>query len=327
MWDKLSIAKAQSPSFHSPQSTQGPPSFPGLVFMPGTSQLTAKDILHWLQESKAKCTVASEEVIPAVESIVSECPGLKTKFLLSPHSQNRWLSFQELFQTTSAEHSCVETGSQEPMAIYFASGTTGSPKMVQHSQSSLRIGYTLCGSSMSGSFSFLPMLTSVSFSIIQPLTTYPITTLCSAPTVYWMLVQKDLKRCKFEKLLHCLMGGEPLNPEVLQQWKVQTGLMLYEGYGQTGIICANQKGQEIKPGSVGKGYYPMMSKWVVKAFVVLSAPFKSSNPEKLTLELQDHVKKSTAPYKYPRKVEFVKELPKMITGKIKRNVLRDHEWG
>ncbi|XP_033696051.1 acyl-coenzyme A synthetase ACSM4, mitochondrial-like [Tursiops truncatus] len=295
----LKVTKlARSPSFHSPQSTQGPPSFPGLVFTPGTTQLTAKDILHWLQASKARCTVASEEVIPAVESIVSECPGLKTKFLLSPHSQNRWLSFQELFQTTSAEHSCVETGIQEPMAIYFASGTTGSPKMVQHSQSSLRIGYTLCGSS-----------------IIQPLTTYPITTLCSAPTVYWMLVLKDLKRCKFKKLPHCLMGGEPLNPEVLEQWKVQTGLMLYEGYGQTGIICANQKGQEIKPGSV------------VKAFVVLSAPFKSSNPEKLTLELQDHVKKSTAPYKYPRKVEFVKELPKMITGKIKRNVLRDHEWG
>nr|XP_030727241.1 acyl-coenzyme A synthetase ACSM4, mitochondrial-like [Globicephala melas] len=297
----LKVTKlTRSPSFHSPQSTQGPPSFPGLVSTPGTTQLTAKDILHWLQASKARCTVASEEVIPAVESIVSECPGLKTKFLLSPHSQNRWLSFRELFQTTSAEHSCVETGIQEPMAIYFTSGTTGSPNMVQHSQSSLRIGYTLCGSS-----------------IIQPLTTYPIMTLCSAPTVYWMLVLKDLKRCKFKKLPHCLMGGEPLNPEVLEQWKVQTGLMLYEGYGQTGIICANQKGQEIKPGSVG----------VVKAFVVLSAPFKSSNPEKLTLELQDHVKKSTAPYKYPRKVEFVEELPKMITGKIKRNVLRDHEWG
>lgn len=44
---------------------------------------------------------------------------------------------------------------------------------------------------------------------------------------------------------------------------------------------------------------------VVKAFVVLSAPFKSSNPEQLTLELQDHVKKSTAPYKYPRKASIV----------------------
>lgn len=56
----------------------------------------------------------------------------------------------------------------------------------------------------------------------------------------------------------------------------------------------------------------MMSRWVIsnwfnKAFVVLSAPFKSSNPEKLTLELQDHVKKSTAPYKYPRKASIVRK--------------------
>ena len=49
-------------------------------------------------------------------------------------------------------------------------------------------------------------------------------------------------------------------------------------------------------------FFPLQ---VVKAFVVLSAPFKSSNPEKLTLELQDHVKKSTAPYKYPRKASIV----------------------
>ena len=44
---------------------------------------------------------------------------------------------------------------------------------------------------------------------------------------------------------------------------------------------------------------------VVKAFVVLSVPFKSSDPEKLTLELQAHVKKSTAPYKYPRKASIL----------------------
>lgn len=66
--------------------------------MPGTTQLTAKDILYRLRASKAKCVVASEEVIPAVESIVSECPDLKTKLLVSPHSQNGWLSFSELFQ-------------------------------------------------------------------------------------------------------------------------------------------------------------------------------------------------------------------------------------
>ncbi|XP_032956953.1 acyl-coenzyme A synthetase ACSM4, mitochondrial-like [Rhinolophus ferrumequinum] len=441
----------------------------GLVFMPGTTQLTLKDILYRLQVSKAKCIVAGEEVVPVVESIESQCPHLKTKLLVSPHSRKGWLSFQELYRSASAEHSCVETASQEPMAIYFTSGSTGFPKMAQHSQSSLAIGYTLTGkywldlrpSNVMWNLSdnswikaamsslFAPWLLGACVfvhrmpqfdpdTLLDTLTRYPITTLCAAPTVYRMLVQKDLQRYKFQKLQHCLTGGEPLNPEVVEQWKQQTGLQLYEGYGQTevGLICANEKGQEIKLGSMGKRMPPydvqiidekgnvlppgeegeiairLKSTWpfcffseyvdnpektantvrgdfyvtgdravmdsdgyfwfvcrnddvilssgyrigpfevesallehpavaesavvsspdpirgeVVKAFVVLSKPFQSSNPEKLTLELQDHVKKSTAPYKYPRKVEFVQELPKTTTGKIKRNVLRNHEWG
>ncbi|KAM9583973.1 LOW QUALITY PROTEIN: acyl-coenzyme A synthetase ACSM4, mitochondrial-like [Trichechus inunguis] len=498
----------------------------GLVFMPGTTQMMAKDIVYRLQAPKARCMVASEEVAAAVESIVLDCPDLKTKLLVCLHSRNGWLSFEELFQFASEEHSCVETGSQEPMAIYFTSGTTGSPKMAQHSQSSLGIGYTLCGrywldlkssdiiwnmsdtgwikaatgsmfsSWLQGACVFVHQMAQFDTdTFLDTLTTHPITTLCSAPIMYRMFVQKDLKRYKFKKLRHCLTGGEPLNPEVLEQWKAQTGLELYEGYRQTevyiqrakselsmvgafqprkisgmlrvgeGIICANQKGQEIKPGSMegvlpydvqiidendnilppGKegeialrlkstrpfccfseydnpektaatmrgnfyvtgdrgvmdsdGYFWFVGRAddvimssgfvdlphsasktlpkrvssfgavvtkgsfsssrhrtgpfevesaliehpaviesavvsspdpirgeVVKAFVVLSAPFKSSNPEKLTLELQDHVKKSTA-LKYPRKVEFVQELPKTITRKIKRNVLRDQEWG
>ncbi|XP_019505454.1 PREDICTED: acyl-coenzyme A synthetase ACSM4, mitochondrial-like isoform X1 [Hipposideros armiger] len=441
----------------------------GLVFMPGTTQLTAKDILYRLQASKAKGIVISEEVIPAVESIESQCPHLKTKLLVSPQSRKGWLNFHELCRSASAEHSCVETGSQEPMAIYFTSGTTGSPKMAQHTQSSITIGNTICGrywldlkssdvvwnmsdtgwikaaigslfsSWIHGACVFVhQMIQFDADTFLDTLTRYPITTMCSAPTVYRMLVQKDLRRYKFQKLRHCLTGGEPLNPEVLEQWEKQTGLQLHEGYGQTevGIICANEKGQKIKPGSMGKGISPydvqiidengnilppgeegdiairlnstrpfcffseyvdnpektsatirgnffitgdrgMMDSdghfWfvgraddviissgyrigpfevesaliehpavvesavvsspdpvrgeVVKAFVILSAPFKSADLEKLTLELQDHVKKSTAPYKYPRKVEFVQELPKTITGKIRRNNLRDHEWG
>jgi medium-chain acyl-CoA synthetase len=66
--------------------------------MPGTIQLTRKDILYRLQASKAKCIVASEEVAPAVDSIVSECPSLKTKLLVSPHHWDGWLNFQELLQ-------------------------------------------------------------------------------------------------------------------------------------------------------------------------------------------------------------------------------------
>jgi acetyl-CoA synthetase len=62
---------------------------------------------------------------------------------------------------------------------------------------------------------------------------------------------------------------------------------------------------------------------VVKAFIVLKPGF-SPSPE-LAKEIQDHVKRETAPYKYPRKVEFIKELPKTISGKVRRVELRKQE--
>ncbi|MDD2605729.1 MAG: AMP-binding protein, partial [Desulfobacteraceae bacterium] len=64
---------------------------------------------------------------------------------------------------------------------------------------------------------------------------------------------------------------------------------------------------------------------VVKAFVILAPGYEPSDA--LVKELQDYVKKATAPYKYPRKIEFVTELPKTVSGKIRRIDLRDKEWG
>ncbi|XP_023773447.1 acyl-coenzyme A synthetase ACSM4, mitochondrial-like, partial [Cyanistes caeruleus] len=63
---------------------------------------------------------------------------------------------------------------------------------------------------------------------------------------------------KFPSLKHCVTGGEALNPEVLVKWKIQTGLDIHEGYGQseTVTICANTKGMKIKPGSLGKALPP-----------------------------------------------------------------------
>ncbi|MDK2834933.1 MAG: acetyl-CoA synthetase, partial [Methanolobus sp.] len=62
---------------------------------------------------------------------------------------------------------------------------------------------------------------------------------------------------------------------------------------------------------------------VIKATIVLTRDYTAS--EELKKELQDHVKRVTAPYKYPRVIEFVKELPKTISGKIRRVEIRDHD--
>ena len=64
---------------------------------------------------------------------------------------------------------------------------------------------------------------------------------------------------------------------------------------------------------------------VVKATIVLSADYKAKAGEELVKEIQNHVKKVTAPYKYPRIVEFVDELPKTISGKIRRVEIRDKD--
>ncbi|XP_066834036.1 acyl-coenzyme A synthetase ACSM3, mitochondrial-like isoform X2 [Anser cygnoides] len=407
----------------------------GIVFIPGTSQLTAKDILYRLQASKAKCIVTNDTLAPAVESVMSECRFLKNKLIVAKGSREGWLNLKELFAVTSADHKCVKTRSRDPMLIYFTSGSTGSPKMVVQSHGSYGIGFATSGrywmnltpsdimwntsdtgwvkaawSSVfapwiNGSCVFVHSLPEFKPAVIaETLSRYPITTFCTAPTAYRMLVQHCLSSYKFMSLKHCLSGGEALNPEVMEQWKIQTGLDIYEGYGQTETvtICANMKGMKIKPGSLGKAVPPydvqdnpektaacmsgnfyvtgdrgIMDEegyvWfvgrsddiinssgyrigpfevesaliqhpavmesavvsspdpirgeVVKAFIVLAPAFVSHDPEKLTQDLQQHVKKVTAPYKYPRKVEFVQALPKTATGKIQRKVLRNKEWG
>ena len=62
---------------------------------------------------------------------------------------------------------------------------------------------------------------------------------------------------------------------------------------------------------------------VVKATIILARNYQAS--DELAKELQDHVKKVTAPYKYPRIVEFVDELPKTISGKIRRVQIREED--
>ncbi|KAK2488683.1 hypothetical protein MC885_018510 [Smutsia gigantea] len=104
----------------------------GIIFMPGTTQLTARDILYRLQMSKAKGIVTMDTVAPEVDSVASECPALKTKLLVSDHSREGWLDFRSLVKSASPDHTCIKSHLLDPMAIFFTSGTTGLPKMAKH---------------------------------------------------------------------------------------------------------------------------------------------------------------------------------------------------
>ncbi|KAM9584401.1 acyl-coenzyme A synthetase ACSM2A, mitochondrial-like isoform 5-T5 [Trichechus inunguis] len=406
----------------------------GLVFMPATIQMTAKDILYRLQVSKARAIVAGDEVAEAVDTVAPDCPALKTKLLVSEKRRDGWLDFKTLLQEASSAHRCVETGSQEAAAIYFTSGTSGSPKMAEHSHSSLGFKAKIDASTWkdlqvsdvtwnvtdtawivnlicslmepwaTGACIFIHQLPKFDpVVILKVLSRYPINIMAGAPVVYQMLLQQDLSSYKFPHLQYCYSGGDTLLPDTLEKWRAQTGLDIREFYGQTetGLTCRVSKTMKIKPGYMGTtiphydvqdnpkktaanirgdfwllgdrgikdqdGYFQFLGRAddiinssgyrigpsevenalmehpavaetavvsspdpirgeVVKAFVVLAPEFLSRDQHQLTNELQQHVKKVTAPYKYPRKMEFVSDLPKTITGKIQRAKLRDKEW-
>ncbi|XP_023670793.1 acyl-coenzyme A synthetase ACSM3, mitochondrial [Paramormyrops kingsleyae] len=441
----------------------------GTVLIPGTSQLTAKDILHRLHTSKAKCVITDDSMAPALDSVAPKCSFLKAKVLVSQHNRHGWMNLGELSRMVSSDHECVDTKSNEPMTIFFTSGTTGTPKMTEHSHCSFGIGLTVNGrywldlterdvlwntsdtgwAKSAWSSVFAPWIQGAcvfvhhmprfqTTTVLKTLSHYPVSTFCTAPTAYRMLVQEDLSRYQFQNLKHCLSAGEPINPEVMGKWKTYTGLDIYEGYGQTEtvLIAGTFKGMKIKAGSFGKpspaydvqvvddagevvssgtegnlairvkpqrpfslftgytddpertaqcfrgdfyltgdrgvmdeeGYLWFVGRSddvilsagyrigpfevenaliehaavaesavvsspdpvrgeVVKAFVVLTPAYKSKDRDQLTIELQKHVKKVTAPYKYPRKIEFVEQLPKTVSGKIRRVELRNKEWG
>jgi acetyl-CoA synthetase len=272
--------------------------------------------------------------------------------------------------------------------------------------------------------------------MLQVIAEHGVTSFCAPPTIYRYFIKEDLAAFDLSRLKACAVAGEPLNPEIYNQFLRMTGLQLMEGYGQTEmtVTLGTYPGLEPRPGSMGKpspgydvdivdedgrgceagevgeivvrtgkrrpvglfdgyhrdpertasvwhdgiyhtgdtawrdeaGYYWFVGRTddlikssgyrigpfevesallehpavlecavtgvpdemrgaVVKATIVPAPGFEPG--EALTLELQEHVKRVTAPYKYPRIIEFVPVLPKTISGKIRRVEIRERDQG
>lgn len=117
----------------------------GTVLIPGTTQLTQKDILYRLQSSKAKCIITDDTLAPAVDAVAAKCENLHSKLIVSQHSREGWGNLKEMMKYASDSHTCVDTKHDEMMAIYFTSGTTGPPKMIGHTHSSFGLGLSVNG--------------------------------------------------------------------------------------------------------------------------------------------------------------------------------------
>jgi acyl-coenzyme A synthetase/AMP-(fatty) acid ligase len=257
----------------------------GAVSMPGTTLLTAKDVAYRIQSAEAKAVITDDEGALKVEQVAEDCPTLQLKILLGAEREG-WVNYTRVVASAATDLKREPTRGDEPMMLYFTSGTVGYPKMVLHTHVSYPIGHIVTGkywldlkpsdlhwnlsdtgwakaaySNLFGPWAMGAALFTFdgrgrfeARQTLELLERYPITTFCAPPTAYRLLVLEDLSRYRLPALRHCVGAGEPLNPEVIEAWRRGTGQLIRDGYGQTEtvILVANFPPLPVKPGSMGK---------------------------------------------------------------------------
>ena len=231
--------------------------------------------------------VPEVEVIQHVEEAEEKSPTFKVKALIG-EDHHGWLNFNAGMENSSDVFvrpvGANATKNDDIMLLYFTSGTTGMPKMVNHNFI-YTLGHILTakywqnvqdnglhftvadtgwaksawgklyGQWLSGSAvmtydfdKFVPK------NLMEVIEKYKVTTFCAPPTIYRFLIKEDLTKFDLSALKYCVVAGEPLNPEVYKQFLEETGIRLMEGYGQTEctVALATYPWMEPKPGSMGK---------------------------------------------------------------------------
>lgn len=261
----------------------------GAVLIPGTIQMTKKDIAYRANSANVCALVCVDDdfVISQAEQALSEMETVEHMIIAEGHRdgwatlEDEMAPFAETFpRPTGAE----ATRWDDIMLVYFTSGTTGMPKMVQHNfsyplghivtakywqqvqEDKLHMsvsdsgwakfgwgkiyGQWVCGAVV---FAY-DMEKFVPLHLLEKITKYRVTTFCAPPTMFRFMLQEDLSKFDLTCIKHCCIAGEPLNPEVFKKWKEMTGLKLYEGFGQTesSVMLANFQWFEPIPGSTGK---------------------------------------------------------------------------
>ena len=115
----------------------------GAVPMPGTTQLTGRDIEYRVNQAEASVAITDADGVAKVDEVRDRCPTLST-FMSIGGTADKWLSFEDGLAAASESAPDAEpTASDDPLLIYFTSGTVAYPKMVLHTQASLGIGHEI----------------------------------------------------------------------------------------------------------------------------------------------------------------------------------------
>jgi len=240
--------------------------------------------LHVKQRDIILADETSAEVIDEALKITGKEP--KVKLVLG--ERDGWESYS-VIERESTEAEGAKIKKDDILFCFFTSGTTGLAKRVGHSAISYPLGH-LSTSVMIGvapgdvhhnlsapgwakwawSSFFAPLnvgATATGFffkaldgnKYIEAITKYKVNVFCAPPTAWRMFINLDLKKYDFSELKYSVSAGEPLNPEVINQWKSYTGTEIRDFYGQTESTAMIGNGPwmegKMKFGSFGRPSY------------------------------------------------------------------------
>jgi acetyl-CoA synthetase len=250
----------------------------GAVIIPATTLLARDDLLDRFDRGHVRHVVVGS----ADAAKFDDLPGDYTRIAVAG-AVDGWHRFEDAYDASADFAPDGETGADDPLLLYFTSGTTTKPKLVEHSHQSYPVGHLSTmywiglregdihlnisspgWAKHAWSCFFAPwnagatifIYNFVRFNAKEMLDTIArcgVTTLCAPPTVWRMMIQEDMKSFDI-KLREVIGAGEPLNPEIIEQVKKAWGLDLRDGYGQTETTCqiGNPPGQTLKLGSMGR---------------------------------------------------------------------------
>lgn len=250
----------------------------GVVVSPATTLLAPDDIRDRFERGGIKHVVAAA-------SLASKFDGISQPFtrVSVGGAPKDWHSFDEAANASASFMPDRKTLPNDPLLLYFTSGTTAKPKLVIHTHQTYPVGHLSTmywiglqpgdvhwnisspgWAKHAWSCFFAPWNAGATVfifnyakfqarTVLNALVRYGVTTLCAPPTVWRMLIQERLSDYRVS-LREVVSAGEPLNPEVIEQIKAAWGLTIRDGFGQTetSALIGNPPAQAVKAGSMGR---------------------------------------------------------------------------
>ena len=252
----------------------------GAVIIPASTLLGPGDLADRIDRGDVRHVVTEGGLTPRFAGLAGDW----TRIAVGGAAADGWSAYSEAYGMHKDFVPDGPTRADDPLLLYFTSGTTSQPKLVEHTHASYPAGHlsTLYWIGLqpgdvhlnvsspgwakhAWSNVFAPLTAGATafilgherFSaaaLLDAIGSCGITSLCAPPTVWRMLVQADLASADIRTLRECVGAGEPLNPEVIEQVRRAWQITVRDGYGQTETTAqiGNSPGQPVKAGSMGR---------------------------------------------------------------------------